>query len=220
MVVPSSKPCPSFSASSRGRRRRSNSFFTEACTSTRFVATHACPAFRIFDAASARAATSRSASSKTTKGALPPSSSATFLIVGAHCTSSLRPTAVEPVNETRRTRGSSHIAAPTSGEFAREQEMTEKTPGGIPASIASSSSARADKGVLSAGLTKIVHPAASAGATLRRIIAFGKFQGVIAATTPMGCFNTSRRLSDDGACRISPLTRRASSANQRTKEFP
>ena len=33
-------------------------------------------------------------------------------------------------------------------------------------------------------------PAASAGATLRVIIAMGKFQGVIAAQTPTGCLST------------------------------
>lgn len=33
----------------------------------------------------------------------------------------------------------------------------------------------------------MVHPAANAGATLRVIIALGKFHGVIAATTPIGC---------------------------------
>jgi hypothetical protein len=37
-------------------------------------------------------------------------------------------------------------------------------------------------------------PAASAGATLRVIMAMGKFQGVMAAHTPMGCLSTSSRL--------------------------
>lgn len=37
--------------------------------------------------------------------------------------------------------------------------------------------------------------AASAGPALRVIIAAGKFHGVMAAVTPMGCLITSRRLS-------------------------
>ena len=37
------------------------------------------------------------------------------------------------------------------------------------------------------------HPAASAGAHLRVIIAAGKFHGVIEATTPIGCFSTRIR---------------------------
>ena len=40
-----------------------------------------------------------------------------------------------------------------------------------------------------------VQPAASAGPALRVIIAAGKFQGVIAATTPTGWRSTRMRLS-------------------------
>ena len=40
------------------------------------------------------------------------------------------------------------------------------------------------------GFTITVQPATSAGATLRAIIAFGKFHGVIEAATPIGCFST------------------------------
>ena len=65
--------------------------------------------------------------------------------------------------------------------------MTLSTPAGMPARSASTASASAVSGVSRAGLTTAVQPAASAGATLRVIIAAGKFQGVIAATTPIGC---------------------------------
>jgi hypothetical protein len=44
-------------------------------------------------------------------------------------------------------------------------------------------------------LTTTVQPAASAGATLRVIIASGKFHGVIAAQTPTGCRMVSKRRS-------------------------
>jgi hypothetical protein len=58
-----------------------------------------------------------------------------------------------------------------------------------------------------------VHPAASAGAILRVSIAFGKFQGVMQATTPTGCLMTTMRLSSDGAGIVSPYTRLHSSEN-------
>ncbi len=64
-------------------------------------------------------------------------------------------------------------------------------PAGKPARTASSPSASAVKGVSVAGLTIMLQPAAKAGATLRVIMAAGKFQGVIAAHTPIGCFNTT-----------------------------
>ena len=64
----------------------------------------------------------------------------------------------------------------------------------MPARWASSAIAKADSGVWAAGFTTNVQPAAKAGATLRAIIAFGKFHGVMAATTPTGCFSTTMRL--------------------------
>src|SRR5258706_6803979 len=97
---------------------------------------------------------------------------------------------------------------------------TLKTPGGTPARCASSASASAERGVCSAGLTTTVHPAASAGATLRVIIALGKFQGVIAAQTPIGSLSTSNRLSGAWVGIVSPYTRLPSSANHSPKLAP
>ncbi len=56
-------------------------------------------------------------------------------------------------------------------------------------------------------------PTAIAGDTLRVIMDMGKFQGVMAATTPTGCFITTGRLVADTVCRTSPLTLLHSSAN-------
>lgn len=53
----------------------------------------------------------------------------------------------------------------------------------------------AENGVREAGFSTMAQPAAKAGPALRVIIAFGKFHGVIAATTPIGCFMTRMRLS-------------------------
>ena len=148
------------------------------------------PELRYFDASAPSTAASRSASSNTMNGALPPSSSDSFFSVGADCCIRMRPTAVDPVNDNLRTTGDSHSALPTSIDRASSAGTTLNTPGGKPARPASSASASADNGVCSAGLTTTVQPAASAGATLRVIIAFGKFHGVIAAATPIGSLNT------------------------------
>jgi len=60
------------------------------------------------------------------------------------------------------------------------------TPGGMPASIAASAMRKASSTVSGAGFSTTVQPAASAGASLRKVIAWGTFQGTIAATTPIG----------------------------------
>lgn len=65
------------------------------------------------------------------------------------------------------------------------------TPGGSPARRPSSPSSRADSGVCSAGLSTVVHPAASAGATFQAAISRGKFHGMICPQTPTG----SRRVN-------------------------
>ena len=90
----------------------------------------------------------------------------------------------------------------------------------MPALLASSASARAERGVCSAGLITIAQPAAIAGATLRVIMALGKFQGVIATHTPMGCLRTMKRLSLQTVLGIVPETLFASSANHSINEAP
>ena len=65
-----------------------------------------------------------------------------------------------------------------------------------------------------------VQPAAMAGATLRVIMEEGKFQGVMAAQTPMGCRTTSSRLVGSLLGMLSPYTRRPSSAYHSRKEAP
>ena len=98
------------------------------------------------------------------------------------------PTSVEPVNEILRTSGWSTSASPASEPLPG---TTLRTPGGRPASTASSARASAVSGVTSAGLTTTELPIARAGATFQPRIAIGKFQGVIAAQTPIG----SRKVS-------------------------
>ncbi|MNY14659.1 hypothetical protein D3C86_1478450 [compost metagenome] len=98
--------------------------------------------------------------------------------------------------------------------------MTLNTPGGIPARSARSASANAEYGVLLAGRTTIVHPAARAAPAFRVMMVLGKFHGVMAAHTPTGCFITIARRSAAGAGMVSPYGRRASSANHSMKAAP
>ena len=99
------------------------------------------------------------------------------------------------MNVTLRTIALVDNSLPTAGAPDRSVVTILSTPFGMPARSASSASANAEKGVCSAGFNTIVQPAARAGATLRVIIAFGKFHGVMAAQTPIGCLITTSRLS-------------------------
>ena len=150
------------------------------------------------------------------KGALPPSSSESFFSVAADSRARCLPTGVEPVKVILRTRSSASQTSTTSGVRSRDAQTMLSTPGGRPASTASSTSASEVSGVSSAGLATTVQPAASAGAILRAIIAAGKFHGVIAATTPTGSRSASIRRPATGAGMTSPLARVASSANHST----
>src|ERR1700761_9221313 len=156
----------------------------------RLAHTQVCPVLRNLLPIAPTTAASRSASSNTMKGALPPSSILVFLIVGAHWASSLAPTSVEPVNDSLRTSGLEVNLAPIADD---PPVRMLQTPGGMPARSASTASARAENGVCEAGRMTPVQPAAHPGPALRVIIAAGKFHGVIAAKTPIGSFSTRMR---------------------------
>ncbi len=64
------------------------------------------------------------------------------------------------------------------------------TPGGSPASAASSAKSRAVSGVVSAGFSTTVLPVASAGATFQASIIIGKFHGITCPATPSGSGTT------------------------------
>ena len=59
-------------------------------------------------------------------------------------------------------------------------------PGGRPASWMTSASSSAVSGVVSAGLSTQVLPAASAGASFQAAISSGKFHGMTCPATPSG----------------------------------
>mmetsp|Transcript_21084 Transcript_21084/g.65352 ORF Transcript_21084/g.65352 Transcript_21084/m.65352 type:complete len:351 (-) Transcript_21084:421-1473(-) len=217
ICVPSASPAPTLMPAVASVSRLQNSSYSDACTKTRLTLTHTWPAFLNLMLMQPATAASRSASSKTSSGALPPSSRLTFFTVSAHWRISSLPTAVDPVKVSLRTSLEAHSTPPMAGA----SPMTQlSTPGGTPARSASSISARQHSGVSSDGLMTTVQPTASAGAHFRVIIAMGKFHGVMAPTTPTGCLRLTMRRPPTGLCRTSPVTRRPSSANHSTKEAP
>src|SRR5438874_504051 len=94
-------------------------------------------------------------------GFLPPSSSETFLNIGAHASATFFPVTVPPVNEIVVIFGCAVTAAPT---FDPVPWTTLSTPLGNPASTQTSQSKCAVIGVSSLGLAIAVFPTAIAGA--------------------------------------------------------
>ncbi len=108
------------------------------------------------------------------------------------------PTSVEPVKHTLRTSGCVTKRWPTIEPFPG---TTVSTPGGSPASTASSPIRIAVNGVISAGLSTTALPAAIAGANPQPAIGIGKFHGTITPTTPSGSWKVRSTPPGTGICR-------------------
>ncbi|KAH3678782.1 hypothetical protein OGATHE_000051 [Ogataea polymorpha] len=106
------------------------------------------------------AACSRSASSNTTSGDLPPHSSDTFLRFAAALCITLAPVAVDPVNATLSRSGCSASLWPATEP---SPETTLNTPAGNPASLTYCANSSSDSGVSSLDLITNGHPHANAG---------------------------------------------------------
>ena len=120
-------------------------------------------------------------------GSLPPSSRVRRFIWGAAHSATCLPVSVAPVKAMRRMRGCLSSASPS---VPPGPVTMFSTPLGSPAWFSSSMMRMAVRGVVEAGLTIMVFPAASAGPTLVPIRVMGKFQGTMPAQTPMGCLIT------------------------------
>ncbi len=155
---------------------------TERWTNRRLPAVHTCPDAPHTPAMAAAAAASRSASGKTMNGLLPPSSRLTRFTRAAAAAWMALPVATEPVNDTASMAAEVTRAAPTTSPTPW---TTLKTPGGIPASSASSAMRTADMGVCSAGFSTTLLPALMAAATAANT-AVGPFHGVIRPMAPIG----------------------------------
>src|SRR5689334_25147457 len=124
----------------------------------------------------------------------------------------MRPTAVEPVNETTRTAGSVVIGVPTSGP-SPVTRLT--TPLGTPASISTLTKLSADRGVCDAGLKTTVLPQTRAGTIFHEGIAIGKFQGVMTEQTPSGWRTDMANLFRSSEGTVWPNMRRPSPAMEK-----
>ena len=217
-VTPSSVPRPIVIAAILAANLAENSSATLSWTRNRLAAVQASPMLRILAIIAPSTAASTSASSKTRKGALPPSSMETRKSCSADCSTSARPTGVDPVKVSLRSRASRIRGSMTSP--VRVVVMRLTTPAGTPHSVSRSTRASMDRGVCLAGLTTMVQPAARAGPILRVPIASGKFQGVIINVGPTGCFIVSNLVAPFGAVDQRPLIRTASSENHRKNSAP
>jgi len=152
-------------------------------TSRRLDASQDSPTLFMHRRASVPTTDSRTASSRTRLGDLPPSSSITRLTVGAAWSETSTPARVDPVNETKPTFGRAAMQAPT---FGRVPSVRLKTPGGTSASSRIPANRCTDSGEISEGFNTQVQPVASTGATLAATRFIGQFQGVLSAQTPIG----------------------------------
>ena len=127
-------------------------------------------------------ALSRSASSKTIKGDLPPNSIVNFFSWNEVDWIIFFPTSVEPVNAIFFVSGWDVMISPVLASPV----IILITPFGILAFWHNSAKYKAVKDVNSAGFKTTVFPAAIAGAIFHANISKGKFQGIIWPTTPIG----------------------------------
>ena len=154
-------------------------------TSKREPAQHTWPWLNQMASTTPSTTLSRSASSKTMNGDLPPSSSETFFPVPAVARLMILPTSVEPVNAIFCTPGWFTKAAPV----APAPVMMLTTPLGKPACWQISANNRAVREVNSAGFSTTVFPIARAGAIFQESMSKGKFQGMIWPMTPISLYS-------------------------------
>ncbi len=145
----------------------------DSCTSTRVAAVQSWPALKKPATEMPSTASAMSASSKTTTGALPPSSRWTRLTSLAALAATCMPARTEPVMEAIAGVGCSTISRPVS----RSPQITLKTPAGSSSSASAapmiSASSTVEAGVVSEGLRTTALPAAIAGANFQTAIIIG-----------------------------------------------
>src|SRR5882762_1632433 len=154
-----------------------------AGTNMRVGALQDCPEFWNTCSTLLVTARSKSASSSSTLGDLPPSSWCTRLTEAAAFLATSVPARVDPVKDTMSTSRCEDSGAPT---LAPSPLIRLNTPAGTPASCITFAQMMALKGEYSEGLSTMVHPAARAGTTFAATWFIGQFQGVIRAHTPTG----------------------------------
>lgn len=163
-------------------------------TITRSVDMQICPWLKNAPNAMPSTAASRSASSSTSTGALPPSSSSAGFRCRADSSATMRPTRVEPVKFTRLTSGFAISRSTIAGASCGACESTLTTPSPSPASCSTWPISRCTPGQPSEAFSTTVLPQASGIASARVASITGAFQGAMPSTTPHGCRTAIDRL--------------------------
>src|SRR6266851_3211775 len=163
----------------------------------------------------ALAASSRSASVNTTKGALPPSSSSAGLRWRPATSAIARPTWLDPVKLIRRTLGWAIRDSVTAAASSRAHDTMFKTPGGNPASSKISPSKYCACGAVSEALRTTALPQTNGTAIDRTARITGAFHGAIARITPTGWRTAIERQPGTSEGIVSPIAEYASAAASR-----
>src|SRR4029078_11720926 len=185
MTGPKSSPSlgPTLSALAAPMSLSRNVSYTLANTLMRLPAAQRCPALEKAESHTHFTASSRSASSQTMRGFLPPSSSETFFSVLPHTSPIHLPTLVEPVKLTTSTFGCSTSGAPHSVPYPCS---TLSTPGGSAAWCSILANSQEVAGVSSAPLSTAALPQISAGNNFHATLAIGVLAAMISPATPQG----------------------------------
>ena len=171
---------PMRSIDMRSRSRARNSSAMDSCTRRRLPAQQTSPWLKKMPLTTPSTAWSSAASSKTMLAALPPSSSVRPFPCPAIPLAIVTPTEVLPVKATFATRGSVTIDMPV---LPGPVTMLT-TPSGSSAWRQTSAKRSAVSGVVEAGFSTTVLPAARAGAIFHASMRSGKFHGITCPTTP------------------------------------
>ena len=141
---------------------------------------------RNLERAACTATAGRSASASTRNGSEPPSSSTLFFTARPAAAATCEPARSLPVIVTAAIRGSASRRAVVSPTVPSSTSRVRNSPLGKPASPSTASNANAQPDTLGACLSSPPLPAMRAGAANRVTCQKGKFQGMIARTTPSG----------------------------------
>ena len=174
-----------------------------SCRYRREPATQLCPLAPKMPAMEPLTALSRSASSNTTNGDLPPSSSETSAKFSAEFRTTWRAELGPPVKLTRATSGWEVSARPQGSPWPVTMLTT---PGGMPASSISRPNSSIAADACSDALSTTVLPAASAGPSLTATRKSWEFHGTTAATTPSGSRAVKTQRSGLSMGRVAPCT--------------
>ena len=172
-----------------------------SCRYSRDPATQLCPDAAKIPAIDPFTALSISASSKTMKGDLPPSSSDSSAKFSAVLRITWPAETGPPVKDTRATSGCDVRTRPHGSP---RPVMIFTTPSGMPASAISLPNSRMGAALHSDPFSTTVLPAASAGPTFTAVRNSCEFHGTMAATTPSGSRLVKTNMSGLSIGRVLP----------------